>query len=340
MPIWTRSRPARRARGYRSLHGNVSRAGASLRLTSSAPAPPAAMRARTLPRSRLPTRPPSELRDADGSEARCPPTTSRLPRAARKPTARCSPDADRQALGLGESRRARLPPLLADQRLRLLPRHARRALRKAGESRRGSTCSPLARGGAGIHRAGARALGWPRPDQGRRGRPARRRLRRGARAVQRAEIATWPSPSRHQRLEPPRVGFRATLAPGATSRPPRAVVGMAGADRLRAEELLRQEGAHQQVRPGQRPERQAVLGGGQHGRVEPFGAADREAGRPPALDPARRTARRSPRWTGRAPPRSSATSSAPSGSAARRAAPSRRRALRRGWRRGRLRRSP
>ena len=65
---------------------------------------------------------------------------------------------------------------------------------------------------------------------------------------------------------------------------------VAAIDRARID-LLGQHGAGEEVRPGQMPERQHVIGARDHRRVQPFGAADQEAHRPAAGQPAFQQAR-------------------------------------------------
>jgi hypothetical protein len=57
-------------------------------------------------------------------------------------------------------------------------------------------------------------------------------------------------------------------------------------DRLRAEQLFGQHPAHQEMRPGHGPERDALVGARQHGGVEALRPADQEAGGAPGLLPA------------------------------------------------------
>src|SRR5205807_7360293 len=58
-----------------------------------------------------------------------------------------------------------------------------------------------------------------------------------------------------------------------------AVIGMAGEDLLGAVELFQEHATHQEVRPGQRPQRQDRVGALDHRGTEALSAADRKGDR-------------------------------------------------------------
>jgi hypothetical protein len=66
---------------------------------------------------------------------------------------------------------------------------------------------------------------------------------------------------------------------------------MSRRDRLSAVDLLDQHDAGEKVRPGQSSERQRVIGAGDHLAVQPLGATDEKADRPPRSEPAFQQAR-------------------------------------------------
>ena len=72
----------------------------------------------------------------------------------------------------------------------------------------------------------------------------------------------------------------------------RAMIRMPRGDRPRAIDLLGQHDAGEEMRPGQSPKRQHVIGAREHRRMQSFGASDQEAQRPTRGQPTIQKARK------------------------------------------------